>query len=298
MTMQNNSNLAKVLYWVYAKIMLNYDMFIVITGGEGTGKSRGLFLNIVDFWYRKILKKPIPQDSYGIDIKDFVKSLGTGKKLDFRGLDEAGDSIDAQNWNNVLNKILYQAYTVIREKKLFTCIVLPSFFDLNPRFRKRRVKVLFNVYKRVDNKCKACDGYFVDSKVCPHCGNDKFTKGYILWRCYNKKQIREILVRNQFRSVKSLNVGVSPVCEGRSYEYKGELLKFYNPKKQEKMKEVLEKVQNEVMGIDGKRVCTHTWIYRKTDMAWWCRVCGAETKESPYSNNIVDPVRVETPNKV
>lgn len=283
---RSDTKLASILRWVYSKISLNYDFFMVISGGEGVGKSRGLFLPIVDYWYRFILKvkeSEIPAEAYAVELKDFVKGLKDGKKADIRGLDEAGDSIDSQNFANKLNKILYQAYTVIREKKYFTLIVLPSFFDLNPRFRRRRVKLLFHVYKRVDNNCKDCGAWFVED-ACPKCGSKTFIKGFVRWKVYGKRQIREILIRNQFSTVKTLNVGVSPICYGRTYEYKKGLCKRYGEMKKAKMTDALERVYAEVEGLKGKQICRHTFRYVKSENSWYCIKCGYKTDESPYKS--------------
>lgn len=245
MAIAHNSNLARILKDFYRYMKLKYDVFIVITGGEGLGKSRSMFLPIIDYWYTEILKKPIPEGRYGVKMENFIRSLKSGQTYDICGLDEAGDAMDKENYRNMLNRILYESYTIIREKLFFTIIVLPSFFDLNPRFRKRRVRGIFEIYRRVNNFCKDCEESFTDSKKCPECGSKNFKKGYVLWRYYSRARINKILLLNKNREVKKLSV-VSPSIEGRAYMYQGKLLKAYQIEKQEKMDEAINSI-NEII---------------------------------------------------
>jgi len=276
------SNLAKILYVIDNRIERNYDYFVVVTGDEGVGKSRGLFLNIIAFWYHAIKKMAIPKKCFAVSLKDFAHNLKSGSKGQIRGLDEAGDSMDTQEYANKVNRALYKAYTVIREKKLMTIVVLPSFFDLNPRFRKRRVRLLIHAYKRVDNKCLDCGKEFVGD-VCP-CGSRNFKQGYVAWRAYNRKQLRKIIEKNQYRQIKTLNVGVAPLADGIVREYKGELLPVYERLKNRKMKDTLSALNRDVADVEQIKVCTHDWRYYKRGHYWQCRKCGGKTTTSPFEN--------------
>jgi len=286
---QERSNLAKLLTWIHNKMTFNYDFFIVITGDEGVGKSRGMFLNIMDYWYKVLLKKPVPSNCFGVDVGDFIKSLNEGEPMDFRGLDEAGDVLDSQEFSNKFNKMLYQAYTVIREKKYFTVIVLPNYFELNPRFRKRRVRLLINIKKRYDNTCKKCKTKFVGG-VCPKCGSESFRKGYIVWEAFNRWGIRQILNRNENRGLKSLKVGVKPIASGIVQgEYSGELSDVYSKMKTDKMNTLLKQLHEDIGSFKGtkdnknkKKVCKHAWLYYKRSNVWRCRLCGKEVKINPF----------------
>lgn len=253
MTLRRDSKLARLLNFIHIKLLLNYDYFIVISGEEGVGKSRGLFLNIADHWYTKILGQPLDKDCYGVDFKDFINSLKDGKPLDFRGLDEAGDTLDSQDYANRMNKILYQTFTIVRERRYFTCIVLPSLFDLNSRFRKRRVRLLLHAKQRIDNKCrvKKCATSFVGSK-CPKCGGTNFKRGYVIYDCWGKKKIQRILEINSRRYIKSLYCGVSPTFTGTVAEYKGGLLERYNKLKVKKVEDAFKGLDVEVQEMKQK----------------------------------------------
>lgn len=278
-----DSNLAKIMNAIHKSMTLNYDYFGVITGDEGLGKSRGILLNCVDYWYSYLLKKPAPKHSLAIDLVGFTKNLEKGDRMDLRALDEAGDAMDAQDYANKMNRAIYKAYTVIREKKFFSMVVLPSIFDLNPRFRKRRVKLLINVYKRVNNLCKDCGNEFVES-ACPKCHSVNFEKGYICWDAWNKDKLLEILHRNENREIKTVYVGVKPVCSGIAYEYNGELMHYYTGLKDKKTDEAIKDLQREIAGVNGTSVkeCKHYWMFSKRKHEWSCRQCGIVTDKNPF----------------
>jgi len=279
-----DSNLAKIMNAIYTAMCLNYDYFGVIMGDEGLGKSRGILLNCIDYWYNHLLKMPAPKHSLAINLVNFVKNLEVGNRMDFRALDEAGDAMDAQDYANKMNRAIYKAYTVIREKKFFSMVVLPSIFDLNSRFRKRRVKLLINVYKRVNKICKNCKHEFVEI-ACPKCGSNNYEKGYVCWEAWNKKKLLEILQKNVNRDIKSVHVGVKPVCSGIAYEYEGELMDYYTTLKDKKTDEAINDLKREILNAGTtNKICKHTWVYLKRTNQWRCRSCGFEVDKNPFEN--------------
>lgn len=293
--MDKTCNLARFLDECFKQMNKRYDIFLVITGGEGVGKSRGLFLNIADYWFRRLLKKrKINKDSINVSVDKFVACLGASPEFSFVGLDEAGDSMDSLDWANKFNKVLYQAYTIIREKFIFSVVVLPSLFDLSPRFRKRRVRFLIDVVKRVDNRCRYCKDVSSRGKkvrhefvgdACDKCGATDFFKGYVKYNIYDRARIGEILERNQFKMIKRVGCGVAPLISGCVGEYKGEFADFYSGLKKSKMDSVLEKLREVVQPFSGEKVkpkCNHDWRYTKKEDAYWCRKCGARTSKNPF----------------
>lgn len=287
---RSNSNLASFLKLVHKQMMKNYDIFLVVDGSEGVGKSRGIVLNVVDYWYRKILNKKVPEWSINIDIKNWIKHLDNCSEGELVALDEAGDSLDSMKFANKFNRLLYQAYTIIREKISFSMVVLPSFFDLTPRFRKRRVRFLIHCYKRVDNRCNNCGEQFVGEK-CSNCGSEDYRTGFLMYEIYDRPRINEILERNRYNKIKKVRCGVTPLVKGTVREYKGSFSDKYSQMKKDKMKSVLAKLKNSVgLSDDDSEVvkaCNHSWLYRKSDKVWWCRKCGFETSTNPYKHNVV-----------
>ena len=278
---REDSNLAKFLKIVLKQMRKKYDIFMVIDGGEGVGKSRGLLLNVIDYWYKSCLNKPVPKWSVNIDVKDWINNLNKAQEKELVSLDEAGDSMDSMQFANKFNRILYQAYTIIREKLSFSVVVLPSFFDLSPRFRKRRVRFLIHCYKRIDNRCKKCKCEFVGDS-CPECSSQDFKKGFVCYEIYDRKRINMILERNLYRHTKKVRCGVAPLVRGIVYEYLGELSDYYSGLKKLKMKEVMVKLMDSVNDIKGVKRCNHSWRYVKTTGVWYCRNCGLDTDINPF----------------
>lgn len=278
---RSNTNLAKFLRAVHNRMTRKYDVFMVIDGGEGVGKSRGILLNVLDYWYRKILHKQVPKWSVNIDVKEWVDALHRTKTYDAAALDEAGDSMDSMDFANKFNKILYQVYTIIREKLCLSIVVLPSFFDLSPRFRKRRVRFLIHCYKRIDNRCKSCKKEFV-GKECPKCGSKDFKNGFVCYEIYDRTRLNEILQRNMYKHIKKVRCGVAPLARGIVGEYKGKLADYYSELKTEKMGIALEKLKDAVSEIKGSKSCTHSWRYVRKTVSWYCRNCGLEVFDNPF----------------
>lgn len=228
-----NHRLGQSLIKLHENMLLNRDVFGVITGSVGNGKSRGLFLNIMDFWYKQFHNKIPPKHCFGVSFEDYLKALKKATPFDFAGLDEGGDIFDKGNSSSRVLVDLYQTYGIIREKKIFTCIVIPSIFDLYTKFAINRVKFWINVVKRVDKKCKKCGKKYVETK-CPKCGHDKYTGGFVVFDFYSKKRLKQILEYNQYRQNKTLKCGISPMFQGSTREYKGELVSHYNKLKDQK----------------------------------------------------------------
>jgi hypothetical protein len=291
--LDRNSNLLKMLKMIYDfRFKMNYDCFICIDGSEGKGKSRGLFLNIAEAWYKQVLNQPfIPEYAINTDVAGFITALKQAKKGDFIGLDEAGDTMDSSDYANRFNRLLYQVYTVVREKQIFTVICLPNFFDLNPRFRRRRVHYLFHAKKRVNNKCGICGNLFIGD-ICEKCGrtllNDTKNgrKGFLVWELYTRERIDKLIEMNQYSLIKKVDVGLEPFISGHVFEYKGELLEKYNMMKAEKLKDIFDKLDNESKAFvdmkGGKKICKHYWRINRKENCWKCNVCGKIIYDNPY----------------
>lgn len=280
------NNFEKIWAYHWEKMQRNHDRVIAISGGEGKGKSRGLFLPSLEFWY-ELQDRPVPKNRYGVHISGFKEAFVTGKKYDFVGLDEAGDIMQKQDYRDMFNSAMYKAYTVIRERLLLTVLVMPSFFDLPKGFRARRIHGLFHVHKRVDNKCKRCAKFHI-KKTCPGCGCRDFHKGYIIWRYFNRKNLDKIISRNKYRTKFSVNVGAEYI-EGRMYEYKGPLIKDYEKRKASKMESALHIFKNVIQDLgdlENVRKCpncgTRDFRYIEKLKKYKCRCCPMRWKPSAH----------------
>ena len=256
-------------------MQLNYDFFIVITGDEGTGKSRGIMLNIIDCWYNQILcRKPDHLPFVG-SFLDYPELLNKSQPFDIAALDEAGDSLDNTQIASKLKNMLYRSYTVIREKRLFSIIVLPSIFELYTNFARRRVRMLIHSDKRTDSKCLSCGCFFVGLK-CPKCGSTEFKAGKVYFLVYRRKALQTLLDINKDEKIKRLS-WVQPTATGVVREYKGEWIEDYNIIKTDKTQSALQSLLDEVAKIHSK----------KENNPRKCPNCGSTQTRWNKKNNIM-----------
>ncbi len=210
----------KALDIVYNKITKeDYDTVWLVTGDEGTGKSN-LLLAIVEYWYNKLNGECLESDikHVSLDRLNFVTDLKDAKRYELSTDDEAGD-ISSKRAMSEFNVLLTQAYQVIRGDNLFTILVLPSPFDIDGFFVKRRARGLININNR--GKCKF----------------------------YSKTRLRNMIALNQSRYIKKVEVVKATFCDVFP-KYKGILLKEYKKKKAEKMQEVRNQLYEKVMKLD------------------------------------------------
>lgn len=262
---------------------LDYDRVIGISGAEGKGKSRGVFLWLLEGFY-ETRGIETPRGRYGVHISGFKQALGTAKKYDFNGLDEGGDSLNKVDVGNNFAKMLYKALTVVREKMYLFVITMPSFFDFPKGIRERRMHGLFHVYRRVNNTCHGCKFVF-KGESCPQCGSKAFKLGYIVWRYYNRKNLNYIVAWNKYAKINTLKVPGVEFIEGRNREYKGKLIKEYTALKAEKMDIVMEQLAKEIDTLEheeNEKKCPNCGSrdFRYTKGLYKCRACPMRWKPS------------------
>lgn len=228
--------MAKVLNHIYDRINRGYDKFICIDGMEGTGKSRSGLLNVLEYWYIGILKREgVPENRYGVHVKEFKTAFLNAEFLDIVALDESGDILNKTEFRSKFVTALYKVSTVIREKGHLVILVLPDFFDLPSSFRKRRVTGCFHFHTRIDNRCNDCQAWFVGEN-CFKCGSTDYKAGYVKYKYFTRKDLDKIIAINANYPFKRMLCGVDGI-DGTVREYKGSLLKNYNKLKKEKMQD-------------------------------------------------------------
>lgn len=196
----------------YEKHKQNWDTFGIIIGDEGVGKSN-VGLHYLDIWSRITKGKCLPEDIKHVCLtgKDFVDDLSDMKENELTIFDEAGE-LDSRRAMSNFNTLLTQAYKVIRADRLFTILILPDFWDLEPRFRNRRVKFLIYVYQR--GKAK-------------------------MWL---KDNVRKIVALNEGRIIKNINV-VKPDLYFSFPIYGGAMAEEYEKLKKKKTTEARKKLK-------------------------------------------------------
>jgi len=190
----------------------DWDTVGCIVGDEGVGKSN-LALHMLEYWQTKVFGKCPLSDIKHMCLtgEDFVNDLSDAKKNELTAFDEAGE-LDSRRAMSNFNVMLSQAYKVIRADRLFTLLVLPEFFDLETRFRNRRVKFLIHVYRR--GRCA-------------------------VWL---KDKLRLMNQLNSERTIKSM-YAVKPDFYDTFPIYKGKLKEAYAELKQKKTTETRQKLK-------------------------------------------------------
>ena len=188
----------------------DWDSVIIIAGDEGTGKSQ-LGLYILEWWFnlsgRKIEKDDIKYIC--LNIEQFVAQLETLVNYKVIIYDEAGELSNLRR-TSAFNVAINLAYQIIRGKNILTVLILPSVFDLDAFFTKRRARALIQIEKR---------------------GKYAF---------FNKRKLRELMdvyqrKKNQYAAFRK----VKPSFRGSFKVYDGVLKEAYKEKKEERMKQVV-----------------------------------------------------------
>ena len=196
----------------------DWDSVLIIAGDEGTGKSQ-LGLHIVDEWMKLSGRECTEQDIKYIclNIEQFVGQLKQLEKVTPIVYDEAGELSNLRRTSQ-FNVAINLAYQIIRGKNILTILILPSLFDLDAFFTKRRARGFIQVWTR---------------------GKYAF---------YNKRKLREIMEvyqrkKNQYIALKK----VKPLFKGTFKIYTGVMAKAYKEKKETRMNEVI-KILEEKLG--------------------------------------------------
>lgn len=210
-----------------------WDTVGVIVGDEGISKST-LAEWILDYWMTKKNGECKLEDVKHMSLtgKDFVNDLSDCEKNDIPIFDEAGE-LDSRRAMSKFNVLLTQAYKVIRADTLFTILVLPELWDLEPRFRNRRIKFLMVITRR---------------------GRVAF---------WLKDKVRKICAINQDRKVKNYFVVQPDFCD-KFPIYDGVMAEAYNKLKDKKTTEARRELKNLINGSISTRKITTTSDVPKT----------------------------------
>lgn len=239
-----DGKLGKVLIGFSNRQVRKFQIVGIITGNVGVGKSRSLALNIIDFWYKEILKIIPPKDSITTDIGEYIVSLKSADPYKMILLDEAIDSFGKGVSNRKLINALDNMFSICRERGVGSLIVLDDIFRLTT-YIARHITFWVHVERRFDNECRKCRKNFVGFK-CPYCETTNYIEGKVVYNFYTKDRLNKILMFNENRNIKTIK-GTKVLPNFRSYirEYKGELIKHYNNLKNRKTSLVMDRLEKE-----------------------------------------------------
>lgn len=197
-----------------------YDCVIGVFGEEGTGKSY-FDLTIIEEWLKSSGLTPTEEDIkyMNLSLTQWSEQLAKCQKFDINVLDEGG-KLSSKRVMTKLNQAVSEAYQIIRGDNLFSIITLPSLWELDTFFTRRRMRGAFFVYKR--------------GKVA-------------FW---DRRRLRKIIAYNENRLIKNMWV-VKPNYHDHYPDYKGVLLKPYLEKKKDFMKDTRRKLAETIADIEG-----------------------------------------------
>ena len=230
----------------------NQDRVVVVTGGEGKGKSN-LLLGMFDIWYKELLEVKDYDESYikyfGANKKEFITGMYVAPKYHMIVHDEALKDLYARDSISSFNKDLNKAYFVIRGKNLYTALACPSILDLDPNFRKRRIWGMFHVYSA--------------GKVAYY-GRDKLNKlipALMKMSMYNARPDPRNARDEKYKLIAPDFTDTFPM-------YKGVLLKRYLERKDSNMDKIVkELVDKYADGDEGEEDNLHIKTRDKVDLA-------------------------------
>lgn len=136
----------KVVHDIRAKVRDNNDVIICIDGDEGVGKSffgmkLAKDLDAAFGLTTSVLFRPT-EEQLRDSLFNKVKQYGVGM------VDEAMDVMYKRRAMTSENIRLNQLFAKIRKFNRIVILILPSFYDLDPFFRQRRVKVRISIIER------------------------------------------------------------------------------------------------------------------------------------------------------
>lgn len=200
----------------FDKLKNDYDGLIIVAGDEGKGKSR-LILHAIEHWIRITQnREPVAEDVKYITLDkiDFVNELQNPDKYSIVVMDEAGEMASRSAMSR-FNKIMTHAFQVIRGLNKLTILILPSLWDIDSFFRRRRARGFIYVYKR---------------------------GSFAFW---SQSRLRKMVALNEQYPVKNY-WRTRPTFFDTFPNYKGILLEPYSKLKQKKMEEMVKRLKDEV----------------------------------------------------
>jgi len=136
--LQNNLELYKKM------VKKKFDLFFVVTGREGVGKS------VLCATILKYLDNSFNMDRCFMNGDDFIRALieADGEKDKFKAfMFDEGQEFTSRSAVTKFNKLLVQVISKIRAKQLYIGICIPNFFELDKYGAIHRSNFLIQVYQ-------------------------------------------------------------------------------------------------------------------------------------------------------
>ena len=226
---RHDTQIVTLLLNVYAHLKDDWDFLLIICGDTGTGKSRGLGLNLLELWNEIILGRKVTAKTakyIASDYEDWLKNFSTMDKYEMNIYDEGATALDSKEFATRISKDITRMFNVFRGKRFFSVIILPSFFHLNKYFRENRLRGCIWASTRGD--------YAFFTK-----------KGITFLNAYNQGQKLKLMTR------------AYPLYRRAFPDYKGVMLKPYLKEKTDVMNKYVEDVNGD------KKILTDVELFTK-----------------------------------
>jgi len=224
----------------YDRIQRKYPLVILVTGEVGTGKSRSIMLNLLDYWYKHFHEILPPEKYLTADLLNYSVALKSAPPLNMVVLDEAIDAFGKGSSNRKIVHAFKNMFGICRERQVATVIVLDDLFVVTSSLCKY-ITLWVHCDCRIDNKCNGCGKKFAGEKACPHCGSTSWKEGVVKYRVYSKERLRKIIRENESRTAKSIYIkSVKPNWRSYINEYRGVLEEPYKRIKDSKTEETMD----------------------------------------------------------
>ena len=202
-------------------VMKSFDFVYAFTGMEGSAKTSLVVLSMCYIAY--VTRRTFDETDICFSLEQFDKKLESARIGEMISLDEfvlMGSSDDTMS---KLQKLLRKKFTLIRKRRLFIFLVMPSIHMMNKYFAIDRIRGLVN--------CRVHD----------------FQRGFADFYGKNKKDFLAVVGRRNFSytgfqkdgtfnfiNVQDVNIVKEPVIDWSKYEArKDEAIKSLNDDKEE-----------------------------------------------------------------
>jgi hypothetical protein len=118
----------------------DFDFFLVLDGGEGTGKS------VLGQQIATAIDPTFNVDRVCFRAEEFKKAIISAEKYQAVVFDEAYGALSSRRAMSTINHTLVSLFTEIRQKNLAIILILPSFFDLDKYAAIHRSVMLIHIY--------------------------------------------------------------------------------------------------------------------------------------------------------
>jgi predicted XRE-type DNA-binding protein len=217
----------------------NFDFVFAVTGMEGSAKSSCVVLSMTYIAHK--LGITFNHTDVCFNVEQLDEKIDKSQPGSLISLDEFVLLGSSEDTMTKLQKVLRKKFTLIRKKRLFIFLVMPSIHMMNKYFCIARIRGLIN--------CKVYN----------------FQRGYATFYAYDKKNYMAVVGRKNFTylgfkndgtfkfiDVQDINVVKNPVMDWEAYEKRKDDAISSLKEDDDEKKEVVEKDSKRMIKLKAK----------------------------------------------